>query len=76
MVPGLASSVTSTSSANAIRCRSAPSSRLKSSGLNKLGVPPPKNTVSILRPASRGDSKSKSAINVSMYEASGDADFN
>src|ERR1035438_7381533 len=66
MVPGLASMVTSTSSANAIRCRNAPISRPKSSGWNKLGVPPPKNTVSILRPVNRGSSRSKSRISASM----------
>src|ERR1700688_1881719 len=76
MVPGLASRVTSTSSANAIRCRNAPSRRLKSSGWNKLGVPPPKNTVSILRPLKEGSSRSKSPISASMYEVSGAADFN
>jgi hypothetical protein len=76
MVPGLASSVISTSSANAILCRNAPSSRLKSSGWNKLGVPPPKNTVSILRPLTEGSSRSKSRISASTYELSGAADFN
>jgi hypothetical protein len=75
MVPGLASMVISTPWPNAIRCRNATSNRLKSSGWNKLGVPPPKKTVSILRSFKRGSSASKSRISMSMYEASGAADF-
>ena len=51
--------------------QNAPSRRLKSSGWNKLGVPPPKNTVSILRPRRRASSKSKSRISASMYAAVG-----
>jgi len=66
MVPGFASKVISASGANAIRCLNAPSKRANCSGWNKLGVPPPKNTVSILRSARRGASMSKSRINASI----------
>ena len=51
---------------------SAPSRRAKSSGWNRLGVPPPKNTR--VDPAARARaaaSRSKSRISASMYEASG-----
>ena len=76
MVPGFASSVISTSGANAIRCRNASNKRAKSSGGNKLGVPPPKNTVSIMRSSMARQLVSKSRMQRVDVGASGGADFN
>ena len=42
---------------------------------NKLGVPPPKNTLLILRPQTLGVASSKSAIKASTYALSGISPF-
>jgi hypothetical protein len=72
----LASIVTSASSAKAMRRRRADRNRANASGANKLGVPPPKKTLSTRPPVINGSSVSKSRNNASMYAASGRADFN
>ena len=70
-VPGLASSVISASGASGSRARMPASSRSIDAAENRLGVPPPKNTVPTLRPHTDGSENSRSASSASTYASSG-----
>ena len=70
-VPGLASSVISASGDSGSRARMPASSRSIDAAENRLGVPPPKNTVPTLRPHTDGSENSRSASSASTYASSG-----
>ena len=70
-VPGFASIVTSAPATSGSRARIAASRRSIASGENRLGVPPPRNTVDTLRPHTDGSARSRSATSASTYASSG-----
>ena len=59
-VPGFASSVISASGSSGRRARNAESSASIDSGENRLGVPPPMNTLTTRRPHTDGSRSSRS----------------
>ncbi len=64
-VPGLASSVTSQPGTRGSKPRTIDSRRSIASGENRLGVPPPTNTLTTGRPHTNGSAASRSARNAS-----------
>ena len=64
-VPGLASSVISQPGTSGSRARMSASSRSMLSGENRLGVPPPMNTLITGRPHTSGSAASRSARSAS-----------
>ena len=64
-VPGLASSVISQPGTSGNRARMSASSRSMLSGENRLGVPPPMNTLITGRPQTSGSAASRSARSAS-----------
>ncbi len=70
-VPGLASSVTSASGSSGTRARMPASRRSMAASPKRLGVPPPMNTVTTLRPQIDGSEYSRSRSSASTYASSG-----
>ena len=68
--PGFASSVTSAPGASGARARMPSSSRRIAAPENKLGVPPPMNTLASGRSCTSGSSASRSRSNASTYASS------
>jgi len=65
-VPGFASRVISASLAKGRRARTADRIASMPCGENRLGVPPPKNTLQTLRPQTSGSACSRSAVSAAM----------
>ena len=72
-VPGFASSVTSAPGSSGRRARTPESSASIDSGENRLGVPPPMNTLDSRRPHTEGSSDSRSSSSLPTYSFSGSA---
>jgi len=72
-VPGFASSVISAPGSSGTRARTAASKLSIDPGANRLGVPPPMNTLTTRRPQTDGSMPSRSATSASTYSRSGKA---
>jgi hypothetical protein len=72
-VPGFASSVTSAPGSSGSRARTPESSASIDAGENRLGVPPPMNTLLSRLPHTEGSRFSRSKNSFWMYSASGSA---